>query len=146
MCSQSRDTTVCISCCLRLLFVRRMRSSTSLAGAPARRGSLGRTRAPWRQGARARIAHKSIGVPGTGYGITTAERRSALAPWRARARPSEPARLGQNLELRMRRTKRRRRQREIQTVVSLDWLHIRRLKLHHDTQCLIENRPGYSIP
>ena len=135
MCSQSRDTTVCISCCLRLLFVRRMRSSRfwpSLAGAAR---SAGRARG-------SRISRSGYRVPG----ITAAERRSALAPWRARARPIEPARLGQNLELRMRRTKRRRRQREIQTVVSLDWLHIRRLKLHHDIQCLIENRPGYSIP
>ena len=69
MCSQSRDTTVCISRCLRLLFVLRMRSSRfwpSLAGAPrlARPG--------------AQIAHKSIGVPG----ITTAERRSGFVSYR----------------------------------------------------------------
>ena len=141
MCSQSRDTTVCISCCLRLLFVRRMRSSRFWPSLGAR--SAGRARHGARALARgSRISRSGYRVPG----ITTAERRSALAPWRARARPSEPARLGQNLELRMRSTKRRRRQQEIQTVVSLDWLHIRRLKLHHDTQCLIENRSGYSIP
>ena len=147
MCSQSRDTTVCISRCLRLLFVRRMRSSRFW---PSLTGSLGRARA--RHGARA-LLRSAVVIPGTQYPVprstyarSARPRASALARWREPRRAGAPARLGQHLELRMRRTKRRRRQREIQTVVSLDWLHIRRLKLHHDTQCLIENRSGYSIP
>ena len=46
--------------------------------------------------------------------------RPSSAEGEGASRPAGVAVIGQNLELRMRHTKRRRRQREIQTVVSLD--------------------------